>query len=144
MWRYLIPIALFAVLAVFFARGLNLNPGYVPSPLLGKPAPAFELQPEDFRALLETDPEPILVLDAASRIVYANPAFCRVVGRPKQDLLGEEIGDNVHPGDVSHLREIVLDVSLGGVPGGQTPVTTDGGEVVWVYGFIPVPLPRSA
>ncbi|MDH3418222.1 MAG: DsbE family thiol:disulfide interchange protein [Gammaproteobacteria bacterium] len=43
MWRYLIPIALFAVLAVFFARGLNLNPGYVPSPLLGKPAPSFEL-----------------------------------------------------------------------------------------------------
>lgn len=43
MWRYVIPIALFAVLAVFFARGLNLNPGYVPSPLIGKPAPAFEL-----------------------------------------------------------------------------------------------------
>ena len=43
MWRYLIPIALFAVLAVFFARGVNLNPSYVPSPLLGKPAPGFEL-----------------------------------------------------------------------------------------------------
>jgi cytochrome c biogenesis protein CcmG/thiol:disulfide interchange protein DsbE len=43
MWRYIIPIALFAVLAVFFARGLKLNPGYVPSPLVGKPAPAFEL-----------------------------------------------------------------------------------------------------
>jgi len=43
MWRYLVPIALFAVLAVFFARGLSLNPGYVPSPLIGKPAPSFEL-----------------------------------------------------------------------------------------------------
>jgi cytochrome c biogenesis protein CcmG/thiol:disulfide interchange protein DsbE len=43
MWRYLVPIALFAVLAVFFFRGLDLSPGYVPSPLIGKPAPRFEL-----------------------------------------------------------------------------------------------------
>ena len=43
MWRYLIPIGLFVVLAVFFAFGLTLNPGYVPSPLLGKPAPEFDL-----------------------------------------------------------------------------------------------------
>jgi len=43
MWRYLIPIGLFVVLAAFFVRGLSLNPGYVPSPLLGKPAPEFEL-----------------------------------------------------------------------------------------------------
>ena len=43
MWRYLVPIAVFVVLAGFFYRGLSLNPGYVPSPLLGKSAPAFEL-----------------------------------------------------------------------------------------------------
>ena len=43
MWRYLIPLSIFAVLAAFFLRGLSLNPGYVPSPLLGKPAPQFEL-----------------------------------------------------------------------------------------------------
>lgn len=43
MWRYGIPILILAVLAVFFARGLTLNPGYVPSPLIGKPAPMFSL-----------------------------------------------------------------------------------------------------
>jgi cytochrome c biogenesis protein CcmG/thiol:disulfide interchange protein DsbE len=43
MWRYLVPISLFAVLAAFFFFGLGLNPGYVPSPLIGKPAPGFEL-----------------------------------------------------------------------------------------------------
>jgi len=43
MWRYFIPITLFVVVAVFFVRGLSLNPGYVPSPLIGKPAPPFEL-----------------------------------------------------------------------------------------------------
>jgi cytochrome c biogenesis protein CcmG/thiol:disulfide interchange protein DsbE len=39
--RYLIPLAVFAVLAGFLAVGLNLNPREVPSPLVGKPAPAF-------------------------------------------------------------------------------------------------------
>ena len=43
MWRYLIPVGVFAVLTAFFVRGLSLNPRYVPSPLLGKPAPQFEL-----------------------------------------------------------------------------------------------------
>ena len=43
MWRYVIPVAVFAVLAVFLYRGLYLNPGYIPSPLVGKPAPEFSL-----------------------------------------------------------------------------------------------------
>ena len=43
MWRYTIPVVLFGVLAVFFYRGLYLNPGQVDSPLIGKCAPAFSL-----------------------------------------------------------------------------------------------------
>ena len=30
MWRYLVPLAIFVVIGVFFALGLNLNPTYVP------------------------------------------------------------------------------------------------------------------
>ena len=41
--RFLIPLALFAVLVVFLGKGLDLNPREVPSPLIGKPAPAFAL-----------------------------------------------------------------------------------------------------
>ena len=41
--RFLIPIALFGVLVWFLFRGLSLNPREVPSPLIGKPAPAFTL-----------------------------------------------------------------------------------------------------
>jgi cytochrome c biogenesis protein CcmG/thiol:disulfide interchange protein DsbE len=41
--KFLIPLAIFLVLAGFLAVGLNLNPREVPSPLIGKPAPAFEL-----------------------------------------------------------------------------------------------------
>lgn len=43
MKRYLIPLAVFVVLAGFLAVGLRLNPREVPSPLVGKPAPAFVL-----------------------------------------------------------------------------------------------------
>jgi cytochrome c biogenesis protein CcmG/thiol:disulfide interchange protein DsbE len=43
MKRYLIPLAVFVLMAGFLAVGLRLNPREVPSPLVGKPAPAFEL-----------------------------------------------------------------------------------------------------
>ena len=43
MNRWLWPLGIFLVLVVFLAMGLTLNPREVPSPLIGKPAPAFEL-----------------------------------------------------------------------------------------------------
>ncbi|MBM3392669.1 MAG: DsbE family thiol:disulfide interchange protein [Betaproteobacteria bacterium] len=43
MNRFLLPLGIFIVLVVFLAIGLSLNPREVPSPLIGKPAPAFEL-----------------------------------------------------------------------------------------------------
>lgn len=43
MNRYLIPLAVFVVLVAFLGIGLGLNPREIPSPLIGKPAPAFEL-----------------------------------------------------------------------------------------------------
>ena len=44
MTRFLIPLAIFVVLVGFLLVGLNLNPRQVPSPLIGKPAPEFQLQ----------------------------------------------------------------------------------------------------
>lgn len=43
MKRFLLPLAIFVVLVGFLAAGLTLNPREVPSPLVGKPAPAFSL-----------------------------------------------------------------------------------------------------
>lgn len=42
MKRWL-PVIVFFVLVGFFAKGLFLNPREVPSPFIGKPAPAFTL-----------------------------------------------------------------------------------------------------
>jgi cytochrome c biogenesis protein CcmG/thiol:disulfide interchange protein DsbE len=41
--RFLIPLAVFVVMVVFLAIGLTLDPREVPSPFIGKPAPAFNL-----------------------------------------------------------------------------------------------------
>jgi len=39
-----VPLALFLGMVVFLAVGLTRNPQEIPSPLIGRPAPAFELQ----------------------------------------------------------------------------------------------------
>ena len=43
MWKFAVPVAVFAVIAVFFGLGLNLNPNAVPSALVGNPMPEFSL-----------------------------------------------------------------------------------------------------
>jgi len=43
MKRALIPLAIFALVVAFLAAGLTRNPREVPSPLIGKAAPAFSL-----------------------------------------------------------------------------------------------------
>jgi cytochrome c biogenesis protein CcmG/thiol:disulfide interchange protein DsbE len=44
MRRFLVPLAVFVVLVIFLAIGLTRDPHEVPSPLVGKPAPMFQLQ----------------------------------------------------------------------------------------------------
>ena len=50
MKRFLWPLGIFLLIVGFLAAGLRLDPREVPSPLVGKPAPAFDLpvlqQPE--------------------------------------------------------------------------------------------------
>jgi cytochrome c biogenesis protein CcmG, thiol:disulfide interchange protein DsbE len=41
MLKYIIPLLLFIILAVFLALGLNLKPNDIPSPFINKPAPEF-------------------------------------------------------------------------------------------------------
>ncbi len=43
MSRFIVPIIAFVALVVVFMIGLNRDPTYVPSPLIGKPAPEFVL-----------------------------------------------------------------------------------------------------
>ena len=85
-----LPLA-FIALVVLLAAGLRLNPREVPSPLIGKPAPAFEL--------------PLLA--------QPDKRFSEIVRRA---LAGEEIrlkkGDGtqfIWAGDLARLYQAVLD-----------------------------------
>jgi len=41
MLKYIIPLLLFIIMAVFLGLGLNLKPNDIPSPFINKPAPEF-------------------------------------------------------------------------------------------------------
>lgn len=43
MSRFVIPLAVFIVLVVFLANGLRHDPHEIPSPLINRPAPLFQL-----------------------------------------------------------------------------------------------------
>ncbi len=43
MMRFILPFAVFMIAAIFLFIGLGLKPREVPSPLVGRPAPAFVL-----------------------------------------------------------------------------------------------------
>lgn len=43
MWKFLVPVGVLVALAAVFYVGLYRDPGYVPSPFIGKPAPTYEL-----------------------------------------------------------------------------------------------------
>ena len=44
---FLAPISFFLVLAIYFAAGLQRDPSYLPSMLIDRPAPEFDLPPID-------------------------------------------------------------------------------------------------
>ena len=53
--RFLWPLAVFVALVAVLGAGLQLNPREVPSPLVGKPAPAFQLATQIIRRRHEID-----------------------------------------------------------------------------------------
>jgi cytochrome c biogenesis protein CcmG/thiol:disulfide interchange protein DsbE len=50
-WAYLLPVGVFAMVAVAFAIGLTMNPKDIPSALIGRSVPEFELPPVEGRRL---------------------------------------------------------------------------------------------
>ena len=63
---FLVPLVLFVLLAAFLLRGLWLNPREVPSPLIGKPAPQFQLRQ------LHTDVLPFTPQDLTGQVWILN------------------------------------------------------------------------
>lgn len=90
--RLLLPFAFFVVLIVFLWLGLSRDPREVPSPLIGKPAPAFTLP------LLHTEGKTLGTADMKGQVWLLNvwASWC-VSCRIEHPLLVELAKANVVP-----------------------------------------------
>ncbi len=82
--RFLIPLAAFGLLLAFLMVGLKLDPREVPSPLIGKPAPAFVL------ARLDDASQAVKTIDLRGKVWILNvwASWC-VACRDEHPLLVE-------------------------------------------------------
>src|SRR5688500_11719754 len=67
-----------------------------------------------FSALTERSPVPTLLSEQGMRLAHVNDAFCSLVGRQAEQLLGTGWMTCVHPDDLDDLIERVADVLEGG------------------------------
>ncbi len=79
--RFLVPLLVFVLLLGLLGLGLKLNPREVPSPLIGKPAPQFELP------LLEATPAAAPAAGKATKAAKAVSAQTRTFSN--KDMLGK-------------------------------------------------------
>ncbi|HYG82956.1 MAG TPA: DsbE family thiol:disulfide interchange protein [Pyrinomonadaceae bacterium] len=137
MTKFLLPLILFLALAVFLFIGLGRDPNEIPSPLLDKPAPAFNLpqladpqrsfKSEEMRGrvwLLNVwaswcaacrDEHPLLVELARTRLV---PIYGLNYKDERRDALNwlEEFGDPYTMNLVDADGRVGIDYGVYGVP----------------------------
>ena len=90
--KFLIPLLIFTVMAIFLGIGLTLNPREVPSPLIGKTVPEFTLPPVQGRVqgLASKD------LKGEVSLVNVFASWCTAC-RDEHPLLMELYQENVVP-----------------------------------------------
>lgn len=104
MWRYVLPVIGFLVLAGFFFVGLGRDPAALPSPLIGKAVPAFTLPSVE-------DPERMVSSDAyrgrmwvlniwgtwCPECYYEHPVLMEIARRGDVPIVGLDWKDQREP-----------------------------------------------
>lgn len=82
-----------------------------------------------FRRLVESTDQSIRVADAAHRIVYVNPAYERMVGMPREAVLGRSF-DCIVPAEAGHgvIPQIIAAVESGASWQGLIPIRRADGD----------------
>src|ERR671912_2476401 len=80
------------------------------------PGPTADAHERRFSALTERSPIPTLLSEQGMRLAHVNDAFCALVGRRAEQLLGTGWIDTVHEDDLDAVIE-------------QVARALDGGEV---------------
>ena len=84
------------------------------------------------RAIFDTAPTGIVYTDLDGRIVEPNPAFCALLGRAPDALVGHPVAEFVHPDEVDDARARVAELGRGGHEHYRCPrryLRPDGGVV---------------
>jgi len=114
MNRFVLPLAIFAALIALLAVGLTLNPREVPSPLIGKPAPHFELPQLDQAAKTFTEK------DMVGRVWMLNvwASWCVTCREEHPVLLGlaKSMGDPYQLSIHDVEGKVGIDYGVYGVP----------------------------
>ena len=103
--RYLVPVLVLAGLIALFVVGLQHDPREVPSPLIGKPAPAFTLQLLEGNArysAADLKGRPVLVNFFASwceGCQVEHPVLLKLARESKVEIIGMDYKDK--PEDVA-------------------------------------------
>ena len=81
---------------------------YIDIDVVKRSQESLRLSRDAAKALVDTVPDPLLVLDAEMRVQTANRAFIRVFGLPQETILGQplySVGDNAW--DIPELRRLL-------------------------------------
>ena len=71
---------------------------------------ALRRSEERFRSLAQNASDAVTVIDAKGTIIYQSPSVERVFGRRPEDLIGRDVFELVHPGDLEHARSKFAEV----------------------------------
>ena len=75
------------------------------------PDPDFPARPEFYRHVLDRCPTPLVVVDDAGTIVYANQALMALTGYSKVDGVRTSIFEYLHPDDVDWIAEAFMQLA---------------------------------
>ncbi|MGZ4287331.1 MAG: PAS domain S-box protein [Solirubrobacteraceae bacterium] len=86
----------------------------------GHPAPEPQPSPgagrddaQMLRRMFAAAPAGMVIADASGRLLAANLAFCQIVGRPENELVGRDFREWTHPDDIAAFEEGLRQLASG-------------------------------
>ena len=95
---------------------------------------ALRRSEEQYRLLFEQSADGIVVVGPGGCLVSANPAMCRILGRPQDEVVGSNVLRHIHPDDIHTARKRfgLLMSGTAPLPGQVYRLARDDGAPVWV------------